>query len=40
MPTITQALAKLQANLPDFLPEDRLLRIAAGRERGRESILR
>src|SRR5215471_4939803 len=28
MPTITQALAKLKANLPDLLPETRLLRIA------------
>ena len=29
MPTITQALAKLKANLPDLLPESRILRIAA-----------
>src|SRR5437870_4058647 len=29
MPTITQAIAKLKANLPDLLPETRLLRIAA-----------
>src|SRR4051812_42591731 len=29
MPTITQALAKLKANLPDLLPESRLLRIAS-----------
>src|SRR5882762_7166611 len=29
MPTITQALEKLKANLPDLLPESRLLRIAA-----------
>src|SRR5262245_29967970 len=29
MPTITQAIAKLKANLPDLLPESRILRIAA-----------
>jgi Transposase DDE domain len=29
MPTITQAVAKLKANLPDLLPESRLLQIAA-----------